>query len=320
MTRKEIHGHPSAKTLQTFLDRALPEREEAEVRKHVDSCARCAADLQVWQEMFGALETLDAHAPTPGFAERVLAEVDPTPTPALAARLRAVFLGWRRLRQRPSHPGAERLHDYAEGRITGGSRRRVARHVEACPACRSEVEALRALMDRLDTLGRFAPAAGLADAVMARVRPAKAAAPAPTKSPWREVRVPAWARRLVPGTREAWAAAAGVATAPLTILALVAYTVFSHPTVTVGDLFAFTWWKLAGLAGVTWDVVQGAMVGDAGVFRLFTVLDSVRGVSPTVAAGGALAIALTLTTAAWVLYRNLFSHQRVNHDVAHSRS
>ena len=121
----------------------------------------------------------------------------------------------------------------------------------------------------------------------------------------------------MPQTREAWAALSGVAVTPAVIVGLVAWAVFSHPTLTLGSLASFMVWQAADLvtgvfAGAGSLLLQSA---DAfGVRFLFEILAS----APLVAAGAALAYTVLCAFALRVPYRKLFANRSLYGRHAHA--
>lgn len=88
----------------------------------------------------------------------------------------------------------EELSAYLDGQLADAEAERVRRHLDACAACRAELEALQATVQLLRSLPEEEPPAGLRPRVLARVRQQAA-----RRAPWRRV--------------AAWAAAAAVAAA-----------------------------------------------------------------------------------------------------------
>ena len=104
-----------------------------------------------------------------------------------------------------------------------------------------------------------------------------------------------------PRRRKAWVAAAGVALAPAITVGLIAYTVFSHPLVTVGSLATFVWLKGSAVAAALGGGVVTSLTQSATLFRAWTTLGTL--ISSPAAAGAALLAFSALTlTAVWVLY------------------
>jgi len=67
--------HPTPERLQAFVEEGLDEAERAVVQAHVATCGQCQAELQEWRSLFVALAGLPQHAPSVGFADRVMAGV-----------------------------------------------------------------------------------------------------------------------------------------------------------------------------------------------------------------------------------------------------
>jgi hypothetical protein len=186
----------------------------------------------------------------------------------------------------------------------------VRRHLAACTDCRADAQRWVALVDGLAALPRHAPSPGFAHAVMSQVRIAPAGAAAHSL-----------ARRLLdrgralagPRQRMAWAAAAGVAFTPVVTVGLIAYAVFSHPLVTVGNLATFVWLKGAALADALGAGLLGGVSESASILRAWSAVGSL---SPTTAGAGLLAMCALTLTSAWVVYRNVIAPDR---QVAHAR-
>ena len=295
--------HLSAERLQAFLERELPGGEVARVEEHLATCARCTEELDGWRLLFEDLSGLAAHAPTVGFRERVLAAVELPGRLSLAARLRRRAGA---LVARPSgeHVAGERLQDLLDGSLPTRRLARVHAHLDDCAACAGELEAWRSVYARLAGLEGFAPAPGFAERVMVRLRATPAA-----------LRVAAWrralvaARRFVPRTRRAWATISGIALTPAVTVALVIYTVFSHPTLTPQALASFVLWKLtdlfaAGSSALAAATLDGAQILGVDVF-VRTLIDA-----PFIVAAGALAYSVVSVLALRVLYKNLMGGGR----------
>lgn len=311
MSTKPTHDHLSAERMQALLDGDLPGEEAASAQAHVDGCPRCRSELEAWETLFDQLGELPRLAPSPAFRTRIL-QAAPVAGEARARRRRpAVVSG-----AVGDHVSSGRLQDHLEGRLAARASARIDEHLDTCAVCRSELAALRRLSLALDELGHVATPPAFAERVMAvwRVEQLARVAMAPTT---RWGRVVAWARSRAPSSRQGWAAALGVATAPAVVTVLVVQAVFSSPLVTVGNLFAFFRLKagdlLASLATRGGDLVQAAGLEPAA--RM--VLDALQ--SPPVAAGAAtLASGLTFA-ALWVVYRFLIASQPADRPYAHSR-
>jgi anti-sigma factor RsiW len=301
----ESMPHLTDERIQDWLDGRLSASEAARIEDHVDACPRCRAEVEGWQALMGELSVLEELAPRSGFGGRVLDAVGSAAPErvSLAARVRSWLTP-------PAHPDPVRLQEFVDGTL--GRRRAgvVRRHLAACTDCRGEAQRWVALVDGLAALPRHAPSPGFAHAVMSQVRVAPAASTAHSLG-----------RRLLdrgralagPRQRRAWAAAAGVAFTPVVTTALIAYVVFSHPLVTVGNLATFVWLKGSTLAAALGGGLFGGVIESASIFNAWS---AVGALSPTTAGAGLLgACALTLASA-WVLYRNVIAPAR---QVAHAR-
>jgi hypothetical protein len=109
-----------------------------------------------------------------------------------------------------------------------------------------------------------------------------------------------------PRHRRAWAAAAGVALTPGVTVALVAYAVFSHPLMTLGNLASFLWLKGIAIGTALGGGFVTGLVESAAIFRAWTAFATLAR-SPAMAGGGLLAFSLLTLASAWVLYRNVFN-------------
>ncbi|MBI4540716.1 MAG: zf-HC2 domain-containing protein [Gemmatimonadetes bacterium] len=67
--------HLSDALLQDYADGVLPGLEREAAQTHLSSCARCRTEIEAWQLLFSQLVELPRFAPTPGFAERVMARI-----------------------------------------------------------------------------------------------------------------------------------------------------------------------------------------------------------------------------------------------------
>jgi len=75
----ESSNHLSAFSLEQYLEGTLPSAESAEARTHLESCGRCSAELDSCRNLFVLLGNLPRYAPSPLFADAVMARVQLTP-------------------------------------------------------------------------------------------------------------------------------------------------------------------------------------------------------------------------------------------------
>ena len=297
--------HLTDERIQDWLDGRLSASEVARIEGHVDACPRCRAEVEGWQSLMGELSVLGELSPRSGFGGRVLDAVGGSAPErvSLAARVRSWLAA-------PPHPDPLRLQEFVDGTLGRRRARMVRRHLAACSDCRAEGQRWVALVDGLAALPRHAPSPGFAHAVMSQVRIAPAGATA--HSLGRRLRDRA--RALAgPRQRMAWAAAAGVAFTPVVTVGLIAYAVFSHPLVTVGNLATFVWLEGSALAGTLGGGLLGGVLESASIFRAWSAVDAL---SPSTAGAGLLAVCALTLTSAWVVYRNVIASDR---QVAHAR-
>jgi len=196
-----------------------------------------------------------------------------------------------------THPTGDRLEAYSDGSLTEADRVAVASHVAHCSHCRAGVEDRRAVLAALSALPRFAPRAGFADRVMARVR---------IPEPW-HARAGALLTRVMPRTTPGWAFAAAVLSVPMLFVGGFAAWLLSKSYVTAHGLWVYATDRFAdGANQVTTGAVSSALQSDvaawlvAALTRLFDSAGS-RGVGAIAIAGG-----LVVMLSAWILYRYLF--------------
>ncbi len=298
--------HLSAEAMQAFLEGDLPQGERGPVEEHLAVCARCSAELDGWRVLFSDLSALASPVPRAGFADRVMLRVElRQPKRAWLASLFPVKSG---------HLTADVLQDVADGLLPVHRLARIRSHVDACPSCAQELQAWHGVVDALNGLERFAPAHGFAARVMSVVR-AHVASPAPvrarsTERVWTVVgaRALVLARRFVPRTRRAWAALSGVAVTPAAIFGLVAYVVFSHPTLTLQSLASFALWQVGDVISALGGALMADGVELASLAGAGSLLDLVAG-SPVLVAGGAIAYSAFAAVALRVLYKNLIGNR-----------
>jgi anti-sigma factor RsiW len=311
VTNRYSDEHLGDDTLQAFLEGDLSGRERGRAEEHLASCPRCSAELDGWRLLFEEIQDLPVLAPQPGFGDRVLAGVrSPEPLP-WAARVAARF----GVGVRDRHPSAEGLQDLVDGALPDRQAERLRRHLEGCATCAHEAASWILLGTQLGRLPRMAPADGFVERVMAQVR---VSAPVPAAARIREWRrALGWARRLVPQTRQAWAAVSGVALTPVVTLGVVLWTVFAHPALTPGALVSFAWWKASALAGSAWSAVSAAALQSESLFGVYSFLGSIVR-SPAALATAFLVFSLGTLAASWVLYRNFVPTRRVEGRYAHA--
>jgi anti-sigma factor RsiW len=296
--------HATDDQLQDWLDGRLSREQLTRLEAHLDACPACRGEAETWRALVAELSSLPALEPRPGFSGRVLDGVGRSPEPrlSLAARVRGLVASWRRP-DSATHPTPTALQDLLDGALAGRSARLVRSHLAACASCRDEARSWDAVLRGVAAMPRYAPSAGFADAVMARVQVAQAA-PARVALVRRALdRVRALAG---PQRRRAWAAAAGIALAPTVTAALVAYVVFSHPLVTVGTLASFLWIKGGAALGALASGLGTTVVQSAPLFGAWSTIGSLA-LSPTAAGASLLGFSALTLTSAWVLYRNVFT-------------
>ena len=297
--------HLSAEVLQAFLEGDLPSREGSSVEQHVGSCARCSSELDVWRSLFSELGNLPSVSPREGFQDRVMADVRTlTPLP-LAARIRnriAVLVPGRA----DGHISADRLQGILEGLVPARQVARIEAHLSSCGQCANEADSWRSVFATLDRLPRLEPGAQFAGRVMAGMRmPAAIAASVPVPA-WQKAA--AWAAKLVPQTRTAWAAISGVAVAPAVTAGLVFSALVSHPTLTPGSLASYAWWRSSDILSAGWAAISGFAVEIAQASGVLSLFDGLAAAPLVVAAG-----LLLYTAASAFALRVLYKHVYANH-------
>lgn len=296
--------HPSEERIQEWLDGRLSEADRADVAAHLDACPACRAEVEAWSSLWTDLSSLPSLAPGSALSSRILASVRTEPAPTARSWL-ARRVGRLRAAVRPPdpHPDGGLLQELLAGSLPERRAALVRAHIEACGRCEGEARAWSELLGRLDALPRHAPSEGFADAVVARLHlessPAGGGRLATLR---RNARAGLRAALGSSGPRRAWAAVAGVALTPMIVLALVTYTVFSHPLVTAGNLTRFLWTKRGSIA----DALTGGLARNPGPLEVWSWLDLVTR-SPGAAATAFLLVTAVTSAAAWILYRNVLS-------------
>jgi len=313
--------HLTAERIQGFLDGALSATEVADVQSHVTSCSHCQADLEAWQVLFSELGGLERLEPATALRWAILAGLDSvansqldkmlealehfSPSPAFAAQ---VMVEWRA----QSGTAAARVADVEVEALLAG-----LGHYQPAPAFAARVmedwrgaavaqTALEAEIDGVFAeLGHFEPSVAFSQRVMAGVDVgalARRKQPTPLTALVRKAA--AFAGRMVPRTRHAWAVISGVAVTPVSVVALLAYTIFSNPLATPANLAQFAWWRVSSAAAVLGESLQGLLLDSSMAMQAYSAFEYV-GASPVMAAGGAFSFALMTCGALWVLYKNL---------------
>ena len=312
MANKHPKTHLTAERIQAFLDEALSRDERAEVQEHATFCGRCHAELEAWQLLYSELGELPELSPAPNFRDRVLAGLD-TAVPAASAEKR--LFGWSRRRavRAAEHLRPERLQDYVEGLLPARQMARVSTHLEACGVCRGEEEQWRGLIQGIEKLPVMAPSSAFARQVMSQIRIGRLVRPVAARTA--RGRVLAWAGRLVPRTQRAWAVISGTALTPATVVALLAYAVFSNPLVTPEGLASFFWWRISSGATALWGLLADGLVESGIAYYAYSFLDLLAG-APAVTAMVAVSFAAATSLSGWVLYRNLMTTRTLDGNYA----
>ena len=312
MAPKRPKTHLTAERIQAFLDDALSRDERAEVQEHATFCGRCHTELETWQLLYSELGELPELSPAPNFRYRVLAGLD-TAVPAAQAEKRR--FGWLRRRavRAAEHLDPERLQDYVEGLLPAPQMARVSAHLEACGGCRGEEEQWRSLIQGIEKLPVMAPSRAFASHVMGQIRIGRLVRPVAARTT--RGRALAWAGRLIPRTQKAWAVISGITLTPVTVVALLAYAVFSNPLVTPEGLASFFWWRISGGATALWGLLADGVVESGIAFYAYSFFDLLAG-APAVAAMAAVSFAAATSLSGWVLYRNLMTTHTVDGNYA----
>ena len=312
MAKKHSKTHLTAERIQAFLDGALSGDERAEVQEHATYCGRCQAEVETWQFLYSELGDLPQLSPAPNFRDRVLAGLD-TAVPAASGEKR--LLGWLRrgAGRAAEHLDPERLQDYVEGLLPARQMARVSAHLDACGVCRSDEAKWRSLIQGIENLPVMAPSSAFAGRVMSQVRIGRLVRPVAARTA--RGRAWAWAGRLIPRTQRTWAVISGIALTPATVVALLAYTVFSNPLVTPAGLASLLWWRISGGATALVGFLADGLVESPVAFFAYSVLDLLAG-APAITGMVAVSFAAATGLAGWVLYRNLMTTRTVDGEYA----
>lgn len=128
------------------------------------------------------------------------------------------------------------LEQLAEGSLSHVERSLAEVHLRACGHCTAELDEARAVIAALERLPALTPSVKFADAVMARVQIAPAAAPEAA---------PAAARRLMPRLSRGWMTLLALVLVPLPVLAGLGTWMGGSPVAGMGAL----WGVVRGWAG-----------------------------------------------------------------------
>ncbi len=324
--------HLTAERIQGFLDGVLPEKEVAVVQSHVTSCSHCRTELESWQFLFSELGGLESLAPATAFREAVLAGLSTaaasrldamlnamerfSPSPTFAAR---VMAAWRtQASSATAHVADAEVEALLAG--LGHYQPQAAFAARVMENWRHETAGQAALETEIDGvfagLRHFEPSPAFAQRVMAKVDVgalARRKQPIPLTALVRKAA--AFAGRMVPRTRHAWAVISGVAVTPVSVGALLAFAIFSNPLATPANLAQFAWWRVSSVASALSESIQGLLLDSAATMQAYSAFEYV-GSSPLMAAGGALSFALLTCSALWVLYKNLIPTHAVEQSYA----
>jgi len=193
--------------------------------------------------------------------------------------------------ERTTHLDAITLERLAEESLSSVEATAARRHVDACPRCASELGAYESLFAALRQLPRYAPSAGFADAVMARV----VIAP-------RESTVRAWVRKLAPNTRRGWALIGVAVAAPATPLLALLLWLMTQPLLSPTT---FAQWLLMRLptVDVVWATVVGYVIGAGAMEWVELAYTSFQAVPLVALLGVAGVLAIGIPLSGWGLLR-----------------
>ena len=195
-----------------------------------------------------------------------------------------------------NHPSTERLQAFVEETLDAALLREVESHISVCRDCRTEVEDLGSLFKALSGLRSFAPSAGFADAVMARVRVRQPAF----------ARAEAWLERITPKTTHGWAAAAAVLALPVIGATLLVGWLMAQPGVTPQGIWTLTSGFIGQTADTTWQWTWTQFAGTTLASWLTTAAEMAQSVGRGEIGLAAVAFATLTAGSTYVLYQNLF--------------
>lgn len=296
-----VQDHVSVEAAQDFLEGLLGPRRSRRIEQHLDICGRCSSEVDAWALVHRDLDTLATFRPGDGFSERVMASVEMPENAPFAVRLRRRVAGLAR-GDTSRHLADTVLQDFVDGLLPERALARVRAHVGSCSSCAAEVHAWRSLAVQLRGLPDHRPSEHFAERVMAGYRVHQlfaAAAPVPMRS-----RVAVTLRRWASRPREAMAALGGLAVTPMVVLGLMAWAVFSHPSVTMGSLVSFVWWQLSDMVALAASGVGGVLSRAITLVGGDFVLETLSS-SPAALGAVVLGYAVVCAFAFRVLYRNL---------------
>lgn len=295
--------HPSSERIQGFLDRRLASEAEAEVREHLETCARCREEVEAWSALFARLSEIPEVAPSPEFRREVMEAVEIPSRSGLLSSLGKLLPSWTSRIPDSTHLDPRTALAYLDRALSSRRRKAVATHVEACASCRDEVVRWRAVIEAVEALGHESPSPSFADAVMARVE-----VPTPAPVP-RRIRIleglAARFRSLAPRSRRGWTLAGAAGLAPVAALTTAIVAFFgTHPLLTPGSLASFTWWQVTEAVQSGSGALAQRVMASPLVLEIWRMVQGVAS-EPLMAGLGAVAFGFTTFTALWILYRNL---------------
>lgn len=81
MTEAERSGvrnemlHPATEEVEAYVAGSLSAADRATLESHLAGCPECTAEVEEWRALFAGLAALPQIEPSPGFADRVMAQV-----------------------------------------------------------------------------------------------------------------------------------------------------------------------------------------------------------------------------------------------------